>query len=268
MKLEIISKHPTEPSFATPLLFVHGAWHGAWCWDAHFLDYFAGQGFTVHALSLRGHGDSEGRSNLRWTRIDDYVEDVAKAAVRLPSPPIVIGHSMGGLVVQKYLETHSAPAGVLLASVPPSGVLGTTLRLAMRHPLIFATVNLKLSLYPLVATPALARESFFSAGLSDHKVNAYWERLQDESFLGFLDMLAFNLPHPERVKTPMLVLGAEKDTVFTTDEVKATAKAYNTEADFFIGMAHDMMLEPMWKLVAERMVAWLREQYLAKQRLP
>jgi pimeloyl-ACP methyl ester carboxylesterase len=260
MKLEIISKQPTEPSFAAPLLFVHGAWHGAWCWDAHFLDYFAGQGFTVHAVSLRGHGDSEGKRKLRWTRIADYVEDVAQAAARLPSPPIVIGHSMGGLVVQKYLEQHSAPAGVLLASVPPSGVLGTTLRLAMRHPLIFAMVNLKLSLYPLVATPALARESFFSEGLSDDLVNDYWERLQDESFLGFLDMLALNLPRPEKIKTPLLVLGAEKDTVFTTDEVKTTAKAYNTEAEIFTGMAHDMMLEPDWRLVAERMAGWLRHR--------
>ena len=264
MKLEIISKYPAEPSYSTPLLFVHGAWHGAWCWDAHFLDYFAGQGFTVHAVSLRGHGNSEGRSGLRWARIADYVEDVAKAAIRLPSPPIVIGHSMGGFVVQKYLESHAAPAAVLLASAPPAGVLATTFRLARRHPLVFAMVNLKLSLYPLVATPALARESFFSAGLADSKVDEYWERLQDESFLGFLDMLALSLPCPEKVNTPMLVLGAEKDTVFSPGEVKATARAYHTEAEIFADMAHDMMLEPLWQSVAQRIVAWLKQRDFAK----
>jgi alpha-beta hydrolase superfamily lysophospholipase len=172
---------------------------------------------------------------------------------------------MGGLVVQKYLELHPAPAAVLLASVPPAGVLATTLRIARRHPLIFAKVNLSFSLYPLVATAALARESFFSAALPDAQVQAYWERLQDESFLGFLDMLAFDLPRPERISTPMLVLGASNDTVFSPAEVEATARAYNTTAEIFKDMAHDMMLEPQWESVAARIAVWLNGQAAVKQ---
>lgn len=258
MKLEIISKLPSKPASTTPLLLVHGAWHGAWCWQVHFMDYLARQGFMVHAVSLRGHGHSEGREKLRWTRIADYVEDVAQAAAQLPSPPVVIGHSMGGHVVQKYLERHAAPAAVLLASLPPAGALATTLRLARRHPLAFAKVNLTLSLLPLVATPALARDCFFSAGLAQDQVLNYWGQLQDESFLGFLDMLAFNLPRPAKVKTPMLVLGGGKDRIFSTEEVGATARAYNTKAEIFADMAHDMMLEPQWELVAQRIAAWIK----------
>ncbi len=77
MKLEMISKYPVGNQCPTPLLFIHGALHGAWCWDRHFLDYFAQHGFAAHAVNLRGHGNSEGREKLRWTRIADYVEDVA-----------------------------------------------------------------------------------------------------------------------------------------------------------------------------------------------
>ena len=51
--------------------------------------------------------------------------------------PVVIGHSMGGLVVQKYLEQYSAPAGILLAAVPPHGVYRTTLRIFRLMPLKF-----------------------------------------------------------------------------------------------------------------------------------
>ncbi len=138
MRLETIAKLPSGTAHPTPLLFVHGAWHGAWCWDQHFLDYFARHGFAAHALSLRGHGESEGRNRLRWTRLAEYVEDVARVARVLPRPPVVIGHSMGGAVVQKYLETRAAAAGVLLASVPPSGALPAALRLARRHPFRFA----------------------------------------------------------------------------------------------------------------------------------
>ena len=165
MKLEVISKHPRESRHPTPLLFIHGMLHGAWCWDVHFLDYFAQQGFAAHAVNLRGHGSSDGRDKLRWTRIADFVDDVASAVRELPSPPVLIGHSMGGFVIQKYLEDHAAAGAVLLSSPPPVGLLGTALRIARRRPFVFARVNLTLSLQPVIATPQLAREAFFSVRL-------------------------------------------------------------------------------------------------------
>src|SRR5512142_1491827 len=132
MKLEIISKYPSGDMRPTPLLFVHGALHGAWCWDVHFLDYFAQHGYAAHAVNLRGHGNSEGRESLRWARIADFVEDVANAVQQLPAPPVLIGHSMGGFIIEKYLEDHSAPAAVLLTSPSPAGMLPTVLRVARR----------------------------------------------------------------------------------------------------------------------------------------
>ncbi len=257
MDLEILSRHPAGAAHRVPLLFVHGAWHGAWCWAEHFLDFFAAQGCAAHAVSLRGHGASAGHERLRRTRIADYVADVAAVAATLPQPPVLIGHSMGGLVVQKFLERHTVPGAVLLAPVPPSGVLGTTLRLARRHPLIFVRVNLTLSLYPLVATPRLARECFFSDNLPDAQVNACWEKLQDESFRAFVDMLALDLPRPIQGSTPMLVLGAGKDTIFTPAEVSATAAAWGAELEILPNIAHDMMLEPQWQAVAMRISEWL-----------
>jgi pimeloyl-ACP methyl ester carboxylesterase len=243
---------------------VHGAWHGAWCWDVHFLDYFASQGFAVHAVSLRGHGASEGRGKLRWTGIASYVEDVESVVRALPSPPVLIGHSMGGLAVQKYLEKHFSPAGILLASVPPHGALATTLRIAGRHPLIFAKICLTLSLLPLVSTPRLAREAFFSEGMADEEVERHWQNLQDESYRAFLDMLAFQLPAPRKIETPMLVLGAASDAIFYPAEIEATARAYSTQPKIFAGMAHDMMLEPGWQAVADWMLQWLANRQLAR----
>lgn len=262
MHLELISHQPPKLTHSTPLLFVHGAWHGAWCWEEYFLDYFAQQGFAAHALSLRGHGGSGGRPRLRWTRLAEYVEDVAQVVGQLPQPPVLIGHSLGGAVVQKYLETHAAPAGVLLASVPPAGVLATTFRLAKRHPLAFLKLNLTLSLFPLVATPELAQDLLFSESLPEEKVKAYAARLQDESYLGFLDLLIFNLARPQRVTTPLLVLGAADDIIFHPNEIQATAQAYHTQAVIFPRMGHDLMLDIGWEKVADRMWAWLIERGL------
>ena len=65
MKLEVITREPETDARPTPVLFVHGMFHGAWCWEEHFLPYFAQRGYAAHALSLRGHVGSEGRERLR-----------------------------------------------------------------------------------------------------------------------------------------------------------------------------------------------------------
>jgi pimeloyl-ACP methyl ester carboxylesterase len=261
MRLEVLSQQPDNPR-PTPILFVHGAWHGAWCWDEHFLGYFARHGYRVSALSLRGHGGSEAPKHFRLARIAEYAADVAQVASQLDPTPIIVGHSMGGLVVQKYLEAHAAPAAVLLASVPPAGVLRTTLSIASRHPLRFLAANLTWSLYPLVGTPRLTREAFFSADMPEEQVRTYFPRIQDEAYVAFLDMLVFNLPRPTRVRTPLLVLGGERDRIFTPREVRATARAYQTTATIFPHMTHDMMLEAGWQDVADAMLAWLGQRGL------
>lgn len=131
---ETIDKGRSTGGHPAPLVFIHGAWHGAWCWDEHFLDFFADRGYHAVAINLRGHGGRPAPRTLNKCSIGDFVEDVCAVANRLPVPPVVIGHSMGGLVVQKYLETHRGPAGVLLASVPTRGANGFAMRWARRHP--------------------------------------------------------------------------------------------------------------------------------------
>jgi pimeloyl-ACP methyl ester carboxylesterase len=256
MFLAQVSAVPPVIRSPAPVVFVHGAWHGAWCWSEHFLPYFADHGYLAHALDLRGHGGSEHRHRLRWTRIADYVDDLDRVVRGLGTTPVLVGHSLGGAVVQKYLETRPAVAAALLASVPPAGALPATLRLAARHPLAMLKANATRSLQHLVATPELARAAFFSDDLPDDLLLAYFSCLQDESYRAFLDVLFFNLPRPARVTTPVLVLGADRDTFFTRREIEATARAYRTRATFF-PMAHDMMLEAGWQDVADHILRWL-----------
>ena len=259
MKLERITAGHDTATHPTPLIFVHGAWHGAWCWQDTFIPFFARAGFAVTALSLRGHGQSEGQSGLRWHSIADYVADLAGVAADLRPAPVLIGHSMGGLVVQKYLERAPATAAVLLASVPTSGATATALRVLRRHPARFAQINLRLSLYPLVETPELAREYLFSAYTPPELVAAVHPRLQDESYRAFLDMMT-RLPRPKRVRVPLRVLGAAEDAIFHPDEVQRTARAYGTQATIYPRMGHNMMMEPGWEQVAGDIVAWLKTQ--------
>jgi alpha-beta hydrolase superfamily lysophospholipase len=236
------------------ILLVHGAWHGTWCWR-DFADRLTAAGHEVRAAALRGHDRPAGRL---WYRIRDYVEDVRAEADRFDTAPVVVGHSMGGLVVQKYLEHQKAPAAVLMCSVPPAGAIGTTLRFARRHPLVFARTNASLRLGPVVGTPALAREMLFTPATPAEVVDACYPQLQDESYPAYLGMM-FGRSHPARITTPMLVLGGELDQVFSVAEVRATARAYHTEAEIFPGMGHDLMLDQGWPQVADRVDAWITQ---------
>ncbi len=236
---------------------MHGAWHAAWCWDEHFLNFFADKGYRALALSLRGHGNSPSDKPLRALSINDYVDDVAAVAAALATPPVVIGHSMGGFVVQKYLESRDVPAGVLMASAPPSGYLGSGIRWLRRHPWDFVKLSATGRSLAYVSTPELTRERFFCPHTPEAVVAACAARLQEESARSGRDGL-IALPRPKRVRAPVLVLGALEDGFAVTPaEVNATARAYRTEAKFFSGMGHNMMIEPGWPAVAECIDSWL-----------
>lgn len=144
MQLEVMTTEPDSQARATPLLFVHGMWHGAWCWAEYLMPYLAEHGYASYVLSLRGHAGSEGHEGLRWHSLADYVADVDQVASQLPAAPVLVGHSMGGMIVQKYLESRQVPAGVLLAAAPPGGLIPSTLRFALRHPLAFLKALLTL----------------------------------------------------------------------------------------------------------------------------
>jgi pimeloyl-ACP methyl ester carboxylesterase len=106
---------------------VHGSYHAAWCWADHWLPFFAARGHDCYAVSLRCQGGSggEARGGVAGT-LASHAADVTSLAAVLPSSPVLIGHSFGGLVVQEALSARSPSpppvAGVvLLCSVPPSG---------------------------------------------------------------------------------------------------------------------------------------------------
>jgi pimeloyl-ACP methyl ester carboxylesterase len=254
---DVIERGRGTDQHPVPLLFVHGAWHGAWCWDEHFLDLFADKGYRAAAVNLRAHGGRPSTKRLHRHSTDDYLADVADAAGRLPTPPVVIGHSMGGYLVQKYLQSHQAPAAVLAASAPATGVLPFLVRWTRQRPTRMArslvTGN---SRSALLSTPELVRKKMFSPHTPESDVIRYAARLQNESRRAIPDLL-FRLPKPDRVRTPLLVLGFEYDDCFTQEEVVATARAYRTEAKIFPGLGHDFMLEPGWRAVAEHIDAWL-----------
>ncbi len=255
--LEVIDKGSASESHLVPLLFVHGAGLAAWCWEEHFLDFFADNGYRVVALNLRGHGGSPVSKPLNKCTIADYVDDVRSVAATLPATPVLIGHSMGGFIVQKYLETGTVPAAVLVSSAPPRSFFLTALRLARKHPWLAVKGSLTRELLSLYPTPAHMREVLFCAHTPEPIVEQCFARLEEESSRALaLDMYLLNLVRPRRVTTPLLVLEGA-DVAWGHRPARENARAYHTEVEFFPNMGHNMMLEPGWQAVAERIDGWL-----------
>jgi pimeloyl-ACP methyl ester carboxylesterase len=259
--LEVIEKGSCDDAHPVPLLFVHGGWHSASCWS-NLLDFFAEAGYRTAAMSLRGHGGSPAGKRFHACSIADYVDDVRVIADSLGGRPVIIAHSLGGFVVQRYLESHDAPAAVLLASVPPQGVLGLATRIWSRHPWVSMRSLPVGDLTGFIGTPPLVREHLFSAHTPAATVETCAARVQPEAVRASLVDPLIRRVRVNRVNTPILVLGAADDGMVTNAEVRATARAYRTEAEFFAGMGHNMMQEPGWAAVAQRIDGWLRGRRL------
>ena len=102
------------------------------------------------------------------------------------------------------------------------------------------------------------RELFFTPDTSQPLVDDVWGRLQDESYLAFLDTLVVRA-RPGTIRVPVLVMGAEHDRFFTAAEVRRTAAAYDTRAEMVAGIGHDMMLDQGWRQVADRIDTWITD---------
>lgn len=255
MSLEVIHRPSTTDATGVPLLFVHGSYHGAWCWDEHFMPYFAGRGHDCHAVSLRGHGDSPGRERLHELTLADYVADVVEAAGRIEGTPVLVGHSMGGAVAQLVAREHpELLAGlVLLNSVPPAGLGPESLRLVFRH---FRELR-GLRAFNRGAGEFPTR-LFYSDALPEAERAAVAARLQPESDKVNYAVNKRVLSGAPAVRVPLLVLGSTADRVVSARSVQATAKAYGTEPVLLEGVGHVSMLDPQWRRVAERTLDFLK----------
>ncbi len=256
--LEVFSCLPENPSETRPpLLFVHGAFAGGWMWTDTFMPYLAAAGYPCYALSLRGHGASVGREQIDWLSIADYVDDLRTVIRWLKVAPVLLGHSMGGFVVQKYLEHEQVPGAALLCSVPPQGLIAAQFHLFFQKPQLFMEINRIMG--GEYTDPDTLREALFAGEADDEMLAAWLKQMQAESHRAIWDMSMFSLPNVHAMhRPPMLVIGAEKDVLVPAFLVQTTAQTYGLNAHIFRGMGHAITHEQNWQNVAATLLEWVK----------
>ncbi|WP_448698686.1 alpha/beta hydrolase [Mucilaginibacter sp. AW1-3] len=257
------------------IVFIHGLWIHSSSWQP-WMDFFKEQGYET--LNPGWPGDSatvaESRANPQAIAnhgVTEVADSYAKVIASLAEPPIVIGHSFGGLIAQILLGRGIAAAAIAIDPAPMKGVwqlpfsalrasfavLSNPFNLKKAVSLTFGQFKYGFAnavpeaeaheLYDLWAIPAPARPLFQAATAtfagSETKVDT-----------------------ANATRGPLLITGGDNDHIAPPVLGKASLKKYNssviTEFKLFEGRGHSLIVDHGWKEVAGYSLAWLNKNGL------
>ena len=263
MKLELLHKAAKSPAKTVNLLFIHGICTGAWVWEPHFLPFFAKLGYDSYALSLRGHGKSEGREKLREFALSDFADDVAWALNEIGGRVVIAGHSLGGGVVQNFIQRGGKTAGaVLLCSAPPHGLIRASAAMYAANPKLAHEMQTVLHQGLGAANLNIIEDGLFSEPPSRELRQRFADGISDlaekasRQLIGWFPFAPFPWGMPK-----LLVVGGEKDQFMPAADVRLTAIYYGARSVIVPNGAHAMMLDRNWRDAAQPIADWLAKAF-------
>jgi pimeloyl-ACP methyl ester carboxylesterase len=243
----------------TTSVMVHGAFCGGWAFDS-FRRPFEAAGWTVHAPDLRGHGTDADRSAVGGLSMSDYAADLVRFCEDLPERPVLIGHSMGGLVCQLAAQRVRPQALVLLAPSAPWGVSGssveeaiTALGVQFLDPFWSGVVAPDLHLmrrHSLDRVPRAERHAILA------KVGCESARALREVLNWWLDPFMTTSLGVGGVGAPALAVAGGRDVVHPASTVQLTAARIGAEYRLLPQMSHWLIGETGWEDVAGLVLDW------------
>ena len=252
--------HAPPHAARQPLLLVHGMAAGAWHFE-RWQPFLAARGWPTYAVDLRGHGGSRAAGDLGRVSVLDYVEDAREAMAEVAhrhggARPVLVGHSMGGLVVQKLAESSAPAAVALVCAAPPRGISVASLPL-LRRQLRWRYLSPLVRSRPLVAESAHLR-ALASERIGDAEWAAIFPRFGPESGRAGREISLGAVPvDAGRVRCPVLVVAASEDRFVVPRVARALARKYGAELRTARGHGHLLLLEPGWEGPAAMVEEWL-----------
>jgi len=255
----------------TDVAFIHGLWVPATAWEP-WIERFAANGHQAIAPAWPGEAVTvaETRRNASAQAgfgIDDITEHIAELLEQFDEPPVVIGHSFGGLIAQKLLGQGRAAAAIAIDPAPIKGV----------KPLPFAQLR---SAFPVLGNPlnkgrakGLTRDQWryaFGNAVTRQESDALWEQLAIPSpgkplFEAATANFAPNSPakvDTAATRGPLLITGGTADHTVPLVSTRATHKLYAkspavTDFHEFQGRGHSLTIDSGWEQVADTTLEWI-----------
>lgn len=259
----------------TPVVFIHGLWLHAASWGP-WLDRFRDAGYRPIAPGWPGESDTveETRANpdpIAGHGFDDIVDHHAAIIDTLDTPPVLVGHSFGGTVVEKLLGLGLGAAAVTVDAAQIKGVL----------PLPLATLR---SAFPVLHNPAnlhravaLTAEQFrysFGNTLTPEESDELYERwaipgpgkpLFEVSVANFAPHSPFKVGTDNEARGPLLLIAGGQDHTVPEAITQATLKQYRhssavTDFEEFPDRGHSLTIDHGWPEVADLALRWLKDR--------
>ena len=250
---------------AKTIVMIHGMWGGSWCWD-NYKGYFEERNYQCHTPTLRYHDiDPKDKPDSRLGIISllDYAQDLEDYIHQLDEKPILMGHSMGGLLAQILGARGLAESLVLLTPASPSGI----------NALKYTVIK---SFWSILTKWGFWRNSHrlsFNAAvyaimhlLSEEDQKAAYEKFVYESGraayeIGFwyLDSNGAAKVDASKVTCPVLVISGAKDRITPASVIKKVSNKYAAVSTYkeFQDHAHWVIGEPGWEKIAEYIFDWI-----------
>jgi pimeloyl-ACP methyl ester carboxylesterase len=242
------ARSESSPS-APPIVFVHGGLQGSWAWE-NYLPFFAATGRDCYAFSwFNHHGSRELPDDQFAVRsMAETVEELETVVAHIGQVPVLVTHSMGSLVGQKYAEKHPVVAQVHITPAICAEVgLHPDTRVDLSKPVEPASFEIE---WPRVF-----------GGCSEEEARRYHSLLSRESAMAIKETISSSLRVDRtRIGGPSLVIAAEHDTVVPAEAIRRSAAYFGSDYLFLHGRTHNVLLEPGWRETAERINTWLERR--------
>jgi len=250
------------------IFMIHGMWAGGWYWT-NYVKFFGDKGYRCIPATLRYHDmdpKSLPDSRLGKTSILDYANDLEGKIRKLDDKPIIMGHSMGGLLTQILASRSLAKTAVIITPASPRGILalkpsvvksffGVMIKPGFwKKPMRLsfdASVYSMMHLLPPDVQRAEYNKMVYESGRAASEIG-FW--LFDPSRATNVDA--------SKVTCPVLVIAGSQDRITPASVVKNVANKYKMVSAYkeYADHAHSIILEPGWQKVAEDIEAWMRKQ--------
>jgi pimeloyl-ACP methyl ester carboxylesterase len=249
------------------IVFIHGMYMTALCWE-HWLDYFQAKGYECVAPAWPGRDQSvevlrksHPDAQLGQLKLRQVVEHYERIIRGMNEKPILIGHSMGGLVVQILLQREAGSAGVAIDSAPPQGVITPSwafLKSNWPHINPFVSKN-----QPIQMTLERFQYAFVN-GLPLAEQQAAYERyaVPESRQVPAESLTSVAAIDFRKAHAPLLLIAGSNDHLIPAALNRINFEKYKrspSRTDFkeFPGRAHFIIGQEHWQEVAEAVSAWL-----------
>ena len=242
---------PASPA-RPPILFIHGILAGPWYFE-NYQRFFAGRGYPSVAISLRGRPGSRRVPDLGRIALEEFVTDAREVAASM-GRPIIIGHSMGGLLAQRLAEEGVSDTVVLLSSAPPRGITVATPRLVLKQLKHLPTLA---RLSPIRSSRADSDDLIFNRIPEEMRAGLHAQLLPDSALAARQISLGTVAVDETRVRCAMLVAAGLEDRFVAPRVARQLAVKYSAPCWQYPRNAHFLPMEPGWERIAADVESWI-----------